>query len=86
MLIPYKFRVIRRTYYNCADEIRDAVGLTELDKLIKVQNKEYYDLYDALAKNLKKKEQIEILNFNTQFVPETKCEVNMTNYQPKITY
>lgn len=57
----------------------DAEGLTELDKLIKEQNKEYYDLYDALAKNLKKKEQIEILNYNTQFVPETKCEVNMSN-------
>lgn len=58
----------------------DAAGLTELDKLIKLQNKEYYDLYDALAKNLKKKEQIEILNYNQQFVPETKHEVNVANF------
>lgn len=55
------------------------MDLSELDKLIKVQNKEYYDLYDALAKNLKKKEQIEILNLNTQFVPDTKNEVNLAN-------
>lgn len=51
--------------------------LSELDKLIKSQNKEYYDLYDALAKNLKKKEQIEILNYNQQFVPEAKHEVKI---------
>lgn len=54
----------------------DAVGLSELDKLIKEQNEEYYELYDALAKNLKKKEQIEILKLNRQFVPDTKQEVN----------
>lgn len=71
-------RVIRRTFYNCADETVDAVGSSELDKLIKVQNDEYYALYDALAKNLKKKEQIEILDLNFQLIPDTKCEVNMT--------
>lgn len=55
----------------------DAAGLTELDKLIKLQNKEYYDLYDGLAKNLKKKEQIEILNHNLQLIPETKYDVSV---------
>lgn len=54
----------------------DAAGLTELDKRIKEQNGEYYELYDALAKNLKKKEQIELLECNRQFVPDTKHEVN----------
>lgn len=54
----------------------DAAGLTELDKRIKDQNEEYYELYDALAKSLKKKEQIELLEYNRQFVPDTKHEVS----------
>lgn len=47
-------------------------------ELIESQNREYYHLYDALAKSLSKKEQIEILNSNRQLIPETKHEVNIT--------
>lgn len=72
--------MIRRSYHVCVDEILDAEGLTELDKLIKLQNKEYYDLYDTLAKNLKKKEQIEILESNIQLIPENKHEVRFYNF------
>lgn len=75
--IVTKYRVIRRTYYKCAEESMDAAGLTELDKRIKDQNEEYYELYDALAKSLKKKEQIELLEYNRQFVPDTKHEVSV---------
>lgn len=61
-------------------------GSTELDKLIKLQNKEYYELYDTLAKNLKKKDQIEILRCNNQMIPETKYEVNSTIYPMQNPY
>lgn len=52
-----------------------AVDLTELDQRIKLQNIEYYELYDLLAKNLTKKDQIEILKSNRQFIPATKPDV-----------
>lgn len=49
--------------------------LADSAKLIELQNREYYALYDQLAKNISKKEQIEILELNLQFVPENKSEV-----------
>lgn len=49
----------------------------ELEKLIERQNREYYDLYDKIAKNLPKKDQIEILNLNRQFIPTTRPEVSI---------
>lgn len=69
-------RIIRRNCSSSSDETTDA-ELTELDQLIKLQNKEYFDLYDTIAKNVEKKDQIEILERNLQFIPETKTEVNM---------
>ena len=49
--------------------------MSEVDKLIETQNHEYYALFDKLAKNVSKKEQIEILKANIQLIPETKTEV-----------
>lgn len=49
--------------------------LADSEKLIELQNREYYALYDQLAKNISKKEQIQILELNLQFVPENKSEV-----------
>lgn len=66
--ISSKFRLIQRSDYVCTD---NAVEVIEL------QNREYYHLYDELAKHLTKKEQIEILNSNGQLIPETKHEVNI---------
>lgn len=59
----------------CADETMDA-DLTEVERLVKIQNQEYYELHDTLAKSLKKKDQIEILHSNSQWIPDTKYEVN----------
>lgn len=49
--------------------------MSELEQRIKQQNEEYYHLYDAIAKNLNKKDQIEILQSNLQLIPENKYDV-----------
>lgn len=67
-------RVIQRNYYAHVDEATDE-DLSELEKQIKQQNIEYYELYDNIAKNLTKKDQIEILKANTQLIPGSKYEV-----------
>lgn len=51
--------------------------LAELENQIRIQNQEYYDIYDKLAEHVSKQDQIDILNANFQIVPETKSEVSV---------
>lgn len=70
-------RIIRRNYKSLADRTTDE-DINELEKLIEKQNLEYFDIYDQIAKHLPKKDQLEILKLNGQFVPEAKSEVRST--------
>lgn len=72
----------RRNCNTLVEEATDEVR-NELEKLIELQNREYYDLYDKIAKNLPKKDQLEILNLNRQFVPKTKPEVCIDDHYSK---
>lgn len=50
--------------------------MTELERQIKQQNIEYYHLYDTIAKNMTKKEQIDLLRtVNAQLIPDNKYDV-----------
>lgn len=51
--------------------------LAELENQIRIQNQEYYDVYDKLAEHVSEQDQIDILNANLQIVPETKSEVSV---------
>lgn len=73
MLFDSFIRTIKRKFCESI-ECTDA-NMSELEKLIESQNLEYYALFDKLAKNVSKKEQIDILNANNQLIPETKTEV-----------
>lgn len=68
-------RIIKRKCFTSI-EYTDK-NLADLEKCIETQNKEYYELYDKLAKNVSKKDQIEILKNNFQYIPETKYEVRL---------
>ncbi|KAG4065356.1 hypothetical protein HA402_012301 [Bradysia odoriphaga] len=48
---------------------------SDSEKLIELQNKEYYALYDQLAKKVTKKDQIEILKWNSEPAPKTRNEI-----------
>lgn len=63
----------------CPD-VDETTDSTALDRLIKLQSKEYYELYDTLAKSLKKKDQIEILKSNGERAPDSKHEVNCSHH------
>lgn len=43
---------------------------------MRIQNEEYFKVYDKIAKNMSKEEQIEILNANRQTIPDTEAQVN----------
>lgn len=43
---------------------------------IRIQNEEYFEVYDYIAKNVPKEDQIEILNVNKQTVPDAEAQVN----------
>lgn len=60
----------------------------ELENQIEIQNIEYYELFDKIAKNLSKKEQVDILTWNMQPVPDTKYEVRffLKNIRPICVY
>lgn len=49
---------------------------TEIEKQIRLQNEQYFEIYDFITKNVPKDEQIRILNANGQAVPETDVQVN----------
>lgn len=51
--------------------------LAELENQIRIQNQEYYDIYEKLADNVSDDDQIDILNANLQIVPETKSQVSV---------
>lgn len=53
--------------------------LAELENQIRHQNQEYYDIYEKLAEHVSEEDQIDILNANLQFVPETKSQVSLRN-------
>lgn len=73
-------RIIKRNYSICEEEITDA-DMSELEKTIKQQNEEYYNLYDTIAKNLTKKDQVEILKTNFQLIPDNKYDVCILFHQ-----
>lgn len=56
-------------------------NMAELEKQIETQNIEYYELFDNIAKNLSKKEQIDLLTTNMQPVPHSKYEVNIISFK-----
>lgn len=67
-------RIVRRDFKAFVQESTDEDG-NELEKLIEKQNREYFDIYDKIVKNLPKKHQLEMLKLNGQFIPEAKSEV-----------
>lgn len=54
--------------------------LAELENQIRIQNLEYYDIYERLAEYVSDQDQIDILNANLQFVPETKIQVSVDSF------
>lgn len=48
----------------------------ELEKQIDSQNKEYFKIYDDIAKNLSQADRIKILTDNKQMVPDTDEQVS----------
>lgn len=55
---------------------RTSSDLAELEKQIRQQNDEYYEIYDLLEEKLSKDDQIEILNANLQIIPDTQYQVS----------
>lgn len=49
---------------------------TKLDEQIRIQNEGYFEIYDYIAKNVPKHNQIMILNANGQAVPDSDAQVN----------
>lgn len=43
---------------------------------IRIQNEEYFKVFDFIAKDVSKEDQIEILVSNGQLVPDTDAQVN----------
>lgn len=77
----------QKEYKPIAESMTDE-NMVELEKKIETQNIEYFELFDNIAKNLSKKEQVDILTSNMQPVPDTKYEVNiifLTNILPIYT-
>lgn len=48
----------------------------ELEKQIRIQNEQYFEIYDYVAKNLTKAEQIRILSANGQALPNSNAQVS----------
>lgn len=68
------YRVIKpdnQPIHNTNDD--DTVAV---QKEIRCQNDEYYGIYDYVVKNVSKDDQIKILDFNGQMVPDTDDQVN----------
>lgn len=61
-------------------EKRPNIDMVALEKQIKIQNEEYFNVYDLLVKNVLKEDQIEILRLNAQLVPEDTDEVSTLLY------
>lgn len=61
-------------------EKRPNIDMVALEKQIKIQNEEYFNVYDLLVKYVLKEDQIEILRLNAQLVPEDADEVSTLLY------
>lgn len=48
----------------------------ELDEKIRIQNEEYFKVYDYIAKDVPKDDQIRILNAIGQTVPDSEAQVD----------
>lgn len=70
-------RLMRR---DATVEKRPNIDMVALEKQIKIQNEEYFNVYDLLVKNVLKEDQIEILCLNAQLVPEDADEVSTLLY------
>lgn len=52
----------------------------DLEKRIQAQNQQYFELYDKIAEDVAKENQIDILRANRQLIPETDNEVKAIGY------
>lgn len=59
-------------------ESRTNPNQVDLEKLIEVQNNEYYQLYDKLDKYVCDEDRMIILRANIQMIPNSKFEVSVT--------
>lgn len=57
-------------------ESPSAGELTELEEQIRIQNEQYFEVFDFIANHVPKDEQIRILNANGQAVPDTDTQVS----------
>ncbi|XP_031628011.1 poly [ADP-ribose] polymerase-like isoform X2 [Contarinia nasturtii] len=71
-LVNQQIPIIKRKFHVTTNDVDP--NLAELEKRIETQNREYFELYDKLAK-IPKKEQIDILNYNNETIPKTKNEI-----------
>lgn len=69
-------RLISRELYK-STESRTNPNQVNLEKLIEVQNKEYYELYDKLASYVSDEDRTTILRANIQMIPNSKTEVSV---------
>lgn len=56
------------------------VDLVELEKSIAAQNKEYYNVYDTIVNCITYDDQVQFLQINLQFIPNTSIEVSKSNW------
>lgn len=70
-------RLMRR---DATVEKRPNIDMFALEKQIKIQNEEYFNVHDLLVKYVLKEDQIEILRLNAQLVPEDADEVSTLWY------
>lgn len=69
-------RLISRELHK-PTESRTNPNQENLEKLIEVQNKEYYELYDNLASYVSDEDRTIILRANIQMIPNSKTEVSV---------
>lgn len=73
--VSFDNRLIKRSAVPA--KTRTTSDLAQLEKQIRQQNAEYYEIYDLLEENLSKDDQIEILNANLQIIPDTQYQVSI---------
>lgn len=74
LIFVYLHRLMKRAVIPTVN--KSSSELAELENRIRVQNQEYYDMYERLDQYVSEQDQIDLLNANLQIVPETRTEVS----------